>query len=239
MGMAQGDIAGEASPLSSGRVTEALRRDILSGRLAPGTRLRQEDLAEAYGTSRIPVREALRRLESEGLVSLVPNSGAWVSRLDRTECIEIYRIRERLEPLAIEDSCANLPAGTIDELDSLQRRIEAAKDIEEFLMLDRQFHLLSYAGTRMPRLRAIITNYWNSTQQYRRAFARETGIANMGAVHQEHALLVDALRRRDREYAATILLVHIRRARMKLETSVASASATMPSGAPESPATRP
>src|SRR5262245_26158964 len=83
--------------LAGQRVTDRIRDLILSGELAPGSRIRQEALAEKFGTSRIPVREALRRLESEGLVILVPNSSAWVAKLDLRECIEIYRIRERIE----------------------------------------------------------------------------------------------------------------------------------------------
>ncbi len=89
--------------LASGRVIDTLREAILAGRLSPGSRVRQEELAEEFGISRIPVREALRRLEAEGLVVLVPNSGAWVAKLDRAECVEIYRIREQIEPLAILD----------------------------------------------------------------------------------------------------------------------------------------
>ncbi|RUU53480.1 GntR family transcriptional regulator, partial [Mesorhizobium sp. M2C.T.Ca.TU.002.02.1.1] len=141
---ASGGTEGNGAALASGRVTDALRDAILSGRLRPGSRVRQEELAEEYGISRIPVREALRQLESEGLVILVPNSGAWISKLDRAECIEIYKIRERLEPLALSESSANLSPETLARLEDLVSRIEAAGSIDEFLQLDREFHLLSY-----------------------------------------------------------------------------------------------
>jgi DNA-binding GntR family transcriptional regulator len=145
-----------AALLASGRVTDALRDAILAGKLRPGSRVRQEELASEFGISRIPVREALRQLESEGLVILVPNSGAWISRLDRAECIEIYKIRERLEPLALQESSVNLSASQLETLEDLVDRIEASDDADEFLRLDREFHLLSYEGADMPQLRHMI-----------------------------------------------------------------------------------
>lgn len=212
------DAGGDsAALLASGRVTDALRDAILAGRLEPGSRVRQEELAEEFGVSRIPVREALHQLESEGLVILVPNSGAWISRLDRAECIEIYKIRERLEPLALQESSANLPTATLALLEELVNRIEASSDTEEFLRLDRQFHLLSYQGAEMPQLRQMIQKFWNTTQHYRRAFAGTVGRSGMQMVHHEHRLIMEALRRRDGEQASLILYGHIRRTRLALE----------------------
>lgn len=212
-----GGTEGNGAALASGRVTDALRDAILSGRLRPGSRVRQEELAEEYGISRIPVREALRQLESEGLVILVPNSGAWISKLDRAECIEIYKIRERLEPLALSESSANLSPETLARLEDLVSRIEAADGIDEFLQLDREFHLLSYEGARMPQLAQMIHKFWNTTQQYRRAFAASVGKAGMTAVHHEHRLILEALKRHDGEQAGLILYGHIRRTRLQLE----------------------
>lgn len=208
---------GGATALASARVADALREAILAGRLAPGSRVRQEELAEEFGISRIPVREALRRLESEGLVILVPNSGAWISRLDLDECIEIYKIRERLEPLALTESSASLDPAAIARLEELAGSIEAAADPEDFLRLDREFHLLSYEGARMPQLLQMIRTFWNSTQHYRRAFTAAAGQAGMRAVHHEHRLIVDALGRRDGEQAGLILYGHIRRTRLALQ----------------------
>lgn len=203
--------------LASGRVIDTLREAILAGRLAPGSRVRQEELAEEFGISRIPVREALRRLEAEGLVVLVPNSGAWVAKLDRAECVEIYRIRERIEPLAILESCPNLSEETLAELADLAEQIAAAPDTDSFLKLDREFHLMTYSGARMPHLMAMIQKFWNTTQQYRRAFAFTAERSAMVAVHYEHALIVEALKRRDGEHAGRILQDHIRRTRLKLQ----------------------
>lgn len=212
-----GDQAGESAALASGRITDALREAILSGRLQAGSRVRQEELAEEFGISRIPVREALRQLESEGLMILVPNSGAWVSKLDRDECIEIYKVRERLEPLAISESSARIATETIERMEYLAIKIEQAGDPEDFLRLDREFHLLSYEGANMPQLTQMIHRFWNSTQQYRRAFTATAGQAGMAAVYAEHRLIVDALQRRDAEQSALILYGHIKRTRLQLE----------------------
>ncbi|MFB2551862.1 GntR family transcriptional regulator [Ensifer soli] len=213
----EGEMPEGEAALSRGRVVDALREAILGGRLAPGSRLRQEELAETYGISRIPVREALHQLESEGLVVLKPNSGAWIARLDQAECVEIYKIRERLEPLAILESAARMPAEVTARLRALAARIAATKDIEEFLALDRDFHLLSYSAAAMPRLLTIIETYWNSTQHYRRAFTLGVDATGMTTVHHEHALIVEALERRDGEQAGMILKGHIRRTRLELQ----------------------
>ena len=215
--VAENSIDPGVADLASNRVADALRAQILRGAIAPGSRVRQEELAAEYGISRIPVREALRRLESEGLVVLVPNSGAWVAKLDRTECIEIYKIRERLEPLALGESCPNLSEDALNELAEIGAKIETASDTDEFLRLDREFHLLSYKGARMPQLQEMIQKFWNTTQHYRRAFAFAAEKSSMMAVYYEHGLIVEALRRRDSEYAAMLLCGHIRRTRLKLE----------------------
>jgi DNA-binding GntR family transcriptional regulator len=95
--------------VASQRITDALRTEILDGGYQPGQRIKQEDIAARLGASRIPVREALRMLQAEGLVTLVANSGAWVARLSLAECAELYQIRERLEPLLCGRRC---PAST-------------------------------------------------------------------------------------------------------------------------------
>lgn len=211
--------SGPVSPVASERITDALRQAILLGQLRPGSRVRQEEIAEQFGISRIPVREALRDLESEGLVILVPNSGAWISRLDRAECIEIYKIRERLEPLALLESCPGLSEATLDAIEDLGRRIEQNQSSEEFLRLDREFHLLSYEAAGMPQLMQMIHKFWNVTQQYRRVFTQSVGPVGMETIFQEHRLITEALRRRDAQHAAMLLRGHIRRTRLQLEQS--------------------
>lgn len=203
--------------LAGQRVTERIRELILSGELAPGSRIRQEELAARFGTSRIPVREALRRLESEGLVILVPNASAWVAKLDLRECIEVYKIRERVEPLALSEAVPRMSDEEIAALEELVAQMERAQGTEEFLRLDRQFHLASYRAAGMQQLFGMVERFWNTTQHYRRAFTNLLGKEGSWIIHSEHRLMVDALRRRDAEGAAHVLFEHIRRTRFELE----------------------
>lgn len=206
----------EESNLLGRRVADALRKEILEGLLAPGSRIRQEDLATRYGVSRIPVREALRQLESDGLVALRANSGAWVARIDLAEFIEIYKIRERLEPLALQESIPNLTETQVTHINELCKCIDTASSVEEFLMLDREFHLMTYAGANMPALIDMIERFWNTTQHYRRAFTQNAGEEGAWIIHAEHRLLSIAITRRDVEAAGQILNGHIRRTRTNL-----------------------
>jgi DNA-binding GntR family transcriptional regulator len=211
--MADGD-----DRLLSERISDEIRRAVIAGEMEPGSRVRQEELAERFGASRIPVREALRRLESEGLVTLVPNSGAWIAKVDVAECIEIYKIRERLEPLAISESVPRLSDADIATLQRLAAEIEETAEVESFLRLDREFHLLSYSRAEMPRLLEMIERFWNTTQHYRRAYFKLVQRAGQWVIHAEHRLMMEAVKRRDAEEAARIVLGHIRRTRRSLES---------------------
>lgn len=200
------------------RIADQLREEILRGAYPPGARIRQTDLASKFGASRIPAREALRILESDGLVTLVPNAGAWVAHLSLDECREIYLIRERLDPLLLRLSMENLGGATIERLGALADQMQAGTDVETFLHLDREFHLLSYSGATTSLLGATVERLWNSTQHYRRAFTTLLGPDGNRTVHYEHQLLVSAIRRRDAEDAEHLLYGHIRRTRLELLT---------------------
>ena len=130
--------------VASTRVADYLRVAILNGEISPGERIRQEEVAEQFGTSRLPVREALRMLAAEGLTEHEPNKGARVPRLDQHQVDVIYQMRERLEPLALAESLPRLSETDLARLDEIQTRIEANTDLNSFLALDREFHLLTY-----------------------------------------------------------------------------------------------
>jgi len=198
------------------RIAASLREAILSGAYAPGTRIRQEDVAEQFGASRLPVREALRILESDGLVTLVANTGAWVSHLSLDECQEMYQIRERIEPLLLSYSLPGLTDEVLDRLGALADEMQSGVDVETFLHLDREFHLLAYTGATTTILGDTVQRLWNSTQHYRRAFTLLASPDGTRAVHYEHQLLVGALRRGDSVDAERVLAGHIRRTRLEL-----------------------
>jgi len=204
------------SKVASHRIADHLRAQILSGALVPGARIRQEEVADALGASRIPVREALRILQSQGLVVIRANKGAWVTQMDFDECQLAYKMRERLEPLALAESIPNLPQAALRQLDQIQERIEANQDIEEFLRLDRELHLLTYAGNPYRELGELIERLWNTTQPYRRAYVQRAGHVRDWVINAEHRLLIDAIRRSDTQDAEQTLAGHIRRTRLAL-----------------------
>ena len=143
--------------VSSTRVAAYLREAILSGDLGPGDRIRQEDVAERLGTSRVPVREALRMLAAEGLTEHEAHKGARVPRLSQHEVDVVYQMRERLEPLALIESMAHLGPTEHEQLEQVQRRIEENDDLEKFLDLDREFHMLTYSGCHLESLTGMVT----------------------------------------------------------------------------------
>ena len=206
----EGDLA------TSHRIAASLREEILSGQFAPGTRIRQEDIAEQFGASRSPVREALRMLDADGLVTLVANTGAWIAKLSLTECEEMYQIRERVEPLLLNTSMPHLTKESLDRLAILAHDMEANEDVETFLRLDREFHLLSYSGASTALLGDMVQRLWNTTQHYRRAYTRLLASNGFKTAHYEHHLLLGAITRGDAEDAERILYGHIRRTRLEL-----------------------
>lgn len=198
------------------RVAEHLRQAILGGSILPGERVRQEEVAQRLGSSRLPVREALRMLEAEGLIEHEANKGARVPRLDRHEVDVIYQMRERLEPLALAESTPLLTQDDLDELERIQQQIESDTDLGRFLELDRAFHLLTYSACRIDPLSTIVVRLWNSTQHYRRAYVSISGPGRRWVINAEHRLLLDAVQRRDVTDAERYLSGHIRRTRIEL-----------------------
>jgi DNA-binding GntR family transcriptional regulator len=217
--------------VASARIAAALREEILGGRYRPGERIRQEELAARSGASRIPVREALRMLEADGLVTVVANAGARVTQLSARQLSETYQVRERLEPLLLAMSLPALEEGAVTRMGELAAAMEAATgapagpDVDAFLRADREFHLSGYAGAAGGEAWRIVARMWNTTQHYRRQFtmiaaARAApgggGPRGLEVTHLEHRLLLDCIRRRDPGDAERVLVTHIRRTRLEL-----------------------
>jgi DNA-binding GntR family transcriptional regulator len=201
---------------SSEKIAHELRAQILAGTIAPGSRILQEQLAAEFGASRLPVRDALRRLQADGLVSIVANTGAWVSKLSKKECEEAYQIRERLEPLLLRQSTEQMQPETTGALLKLVEQMEASVDVETFLRLDREFHLLAYSHGPDGMLKDLVVRLWNTTQHYRRAFVKLSGIETGSVTHLEHRLILDAMVRGDLDDLEINLAAHIRRTRNAL-----------------------
>src|SRR3954451_5081106 len=138
-------------------IADALRQDIIEWRLRPGERIRQEWVARRYRASRLPVRQALQRLQMEGLVTFTSHVGARVTTLTVADLDEVYKLRERLEPLAVAESAPRLSDDQLSELAALERELRelGGADRSRWIGLDRRFHLLAYAAAPLPRLRAM------------------------------------------------------------------------------------
>lgn len=201
---------------AAARVADGIRDAIAHGEYAPGSRLRQEAIAERFGASRVPVREALKTLEAEGLVTLVPNAGAWVSRLTLPECEEVYQTRERVEPLLLRYSAPRLGPADLHRLETLANAMSNTDDVGEFLRLDREFHMLSYSRADTLMLGDLVERLWNTTQPYRRAYTMLADADTRRIMHDEHHLMVVALRDGDVEGAERTIEGHIRRTRRLL-----------------------
>lgn len=202
---------------SSHKIASRLRDAILAGDYSPGERLVQEDIAERFGGSRIPVREALKDLESEGLVTFVANAGARVADLSLAECVEVYQMRERIEPLLLRYSAEGLDRDTLQQLQAIATAMESESDPDVFIELDRKFHLSMYAGAETTVLGDLVVTLWNKTQPYRRAYTKRVDDSQREVFHDEHRMLLRALVDGDLDLAENLLAVHIRRTRQHLE----------------------
>lgn len=200
----------------SDRIVQELRDEIMSGRLPPGSPVRQERLAEQFGASRLPVREAIRILTSQGLLTKRTNAGAHVADFDLHACVTIYSIREAIEPLAFAESAKNLTQESIDRLIAIQDRIEAGVSIEEYLRLDREFHLTTYSGGAMDYLQDLVSNLWDMTDHYRRLFVSLAQPSKEWRINIEHRFIIDSIQRQDPREGGQVIANHIRRTRDQL-----------------------
>lgn len=192
-------------------IVDHLRREIIRGHLLPGERLNQSELGRRFGVSRMPVRDALHTLHSEGLVTLHPRHGARVVSIDLVRCRNVYQIREIVEGWAIEQAVPRMERRHLQKIQKLGARLSAAKrveDVSEWLEIDRQFHLATYESLDNPELMQIVVELWNATQQLRRAYCMLPGALEKAYAY--HAELLDAIEERDAIRAGDLERAHIR-----------------------------
>jgi DNA-binding GntR family transcriptional regulator len=188
----------------SDMVTDELRELITDRQLSPGTPLRQRDLAEQFDVSYTPVREALRRLESEGLVVTDVHRGATVARTESEEMEENYRILAVLETLAGILAVSKMTDPDLTEIETLYRQVAACHPGDSRLAgLNRQFHFRIYECARSPMLLLLMRLLWRSFP-----YGPQSGRSHQESVRQ-HAQLVKALKRRDEEQVAAIIQEHV------------------------------
>lgn len=188
-------------------IVEALRADITEGRIRPGSPLRQEDLADRFEVSRIPIREALRRLESEGLVRVFPNRGAFVVQLSPTEIREITDLRVMVEgdlifravPCLTDKALARIA----ETLEAAERTAATAAWVEG----DRAFHVSLYAPAERPRQLGLAMSLRTEVERYEVLYQQLP--ADRPAWLHDHRAIADACLRRDAEAARSCVAEHI------------------------------
>ncbi|MBE9636830.1 GntR family transcriptional regulator [Salipiger mangrovisoli] len=199
-------LALDAAQNSVDQATRLIREDILSGRIAPGERLKTAELAKRLGFSTMPLREALRKLEGEGLVAIEPNRGATVRQLDRAYITDLFELNTELRIFAVRRGMAMLTLERIRELEGLAKEyrmhLEAGEDLEA-IDCNRRFNarLVEFGGNR-EALRVFLRG-WDTIFAFRRGYGYGTGRRRVMA--EEMKLLIEALRRQDATSAEAIL----------------------------------
>jgi DNA-binding GntR family transcriptional regulator len=207
---------------ASDRAAAALRTAILEGELVPGQRVSQEAWAARAGVSPIPVREALRALAGEGLVTYRPRRGYVVTELDLADLEEVYRLRRTLEAEALR---LGVPRASEDDLTALREAAKACRTAAEAasrLAANRRFHELLHglAGSR-PLLR-LIGMLWDSTEAYRALYYALPGEA--AEADRAHAAILAAVAAGDAERAVELEDAHRDRALARLREALAPAA---------------
>ena len=206
---------------TSAEVAERLRREILLGGLAPGARLRQNDIALRFSVSTTPVREAFALLQAEGLLRIDPHRGAFVFRPTPDEILESYEIREALETLAIRKAIPRLSEERLDELQDLVDAMRKTRKNDRWMEMNNHFHLGLYEAAAMPRLITIMANLRDSANAYIRLY-----LDREPRNDDDHQAILDACRARDVERAQQELGGHLRRVVAKLAEYVGSTEQT-------------
>jgi DNA-binding GntR family transcriptional regulator len=198
-------LAGRQS--SSQLIAAALRAAIIHGRLAPDSPLRQEQLARHFSVSRIPLREALRQLESEGWIEFLPHRGARVSRLDAAEAREIFEIRAALECRALKLAAPCHTRASWQEVARLLSDSRRESRRSRYVRRNRDFHLALYRPAQRPRLLALIASLHDRGERYLRLKLDIPAYKQQSDA--EHARIVDAASGGHLAHALRILEGHL------------------------------
>jgi DNA-binding GntR family transcriptional regulator len=203
-------------------VAERLREKIVRGELQDGEQLRQDRLAFEFEVSRIPVREAMRQLEAEGLIKIVAHRGAVVSALSPDEIEELFDIRALLECEVLRLSIPRLTESDLEKaanvLALFEKSVQHDDDARHWDRLNAQFHSVLYSRANRPQFSSLIRMINNNGERYsrlqayvQRGFQRAT---------EEHRMLLDLCRKKDVAAACNLLQAHIRRAGQSLKEFV-------------------
>lgn len=191
-------------------VFKTLREAILKGDLAPGERLMEIKLANQLGVSRTPIREAIRKLELEGLVVMVPRKGAEVAKITEKDLRDVLEVRASLEELAISLACERITDEKIAELkDALEqfRIVIKGKDVTKIAQMDVAFHDVIFEATQNARLVQMVNNLREQMYRYRLEYLKD--FSTHSRLDEEHVKIFEAVSARDIERATALIREHI------------------------------
>jgi DNA-binding GntR family transcriptional regulator len=187
-------------------VEDELRARIMSGALLPGAALRQEALSAELGVSRIPIREAIRLLSSEGLVDLVPHKGAYVSIISKDEVQDLFAVRWHLEPWLIAEATLRISDAELDQAARIAQRMDNV-DAEQWGALNWELHEHLYRAANRPTAMNILRSLHEKTERYLRFQVVNAPIRQQA--HAEHLALIELCRNRHADQAKLALEQHI------------------------------
>ena len=195
------------------RVYTQIRQAIMQGQLQPGERLVLDRLAASLGVSRVPVTQALKRLETQGFVRTIRRGETVVVELSATDAWELYVLRIRLQPLAARYAAQRLQPDQLAEIERLAELVAPLSGAERTVM-DRRFHEAIADASGMPRLVQILNNLWDVTEVYRAAKDTKEQdltdtIENNAKSRREHEAMLAALRQGDGEAAEAVERAHL------------------------------
>lgn len=191
-------------------VFNTLRQAILKGELTPGERLMEIQLADRLGVSRTPIREAIRKLELEGLVLMIPRKGAEVAKISEKSLRDVLEVRRSLEELAIELACQRMSEDEVTQLEEAQvnfRQAVESKDVMKIAETDEHYHDIIYFGTGNSRLVQILNNLREQMYRYRLEYIKDEDKRQVLLV--EHDNILKAVRSRHVAEAKAAIREHI------------------------------
>lgn len=192
-------------------VFNTLRQAILKGELKPGERLMEIQLANKLGVSRTPVREAIRKLELEGLVLMIPRKGAEVAEITRQDMEDVLEVRTALEELAVKDACDHITDAKLSELKKASNEFKKAllegKDLVTCADADMHFHDVILSATNNRRLIQMLNNLSEQMYRYRMEYLKDERTHK--TLIEEHDAIRRALKKHDKVKAGAAIRVHI------------------------------
>lgn len=192
---------------TASEIANRIRVDLNAGAWAPGEALRQEELADRYGASRMPVREALVMLDAEGLIDMLPNKGAIVAQLDEQDVVEIFDLRRQIETYLLTHAVPRHTAKSLARVEAVQLELEAEDSQSGWLEGDKQFHTKLYEPAAKPRALAIASTLRAQVERF--GLNVLTPASRKAEWAEEHRALIAAARDQNVAACIKVLIEHL------------------------------